>query len=68
MAYITTNVAPGINLAQRLRTLRENYKAARARRAAIARAYSELNALSERELLEFGLHRSDLMDLARQSV
>lgn len=53
------------DLTARLRGLVAAFKNARARREAFNTAFAELQMLSERELVEFGLHRSDLVDLAR---
>jgi hypothetical protein len=61
---ITPQYTP-FDLAARLQGLVEAFRKARARRAAFNTAYGELQMLSDRELVEFGLHRSDLIDLAR---
>jgi len=45
-------------------TLREN----RVRQARVDRAYNELQGLSDRELVEYGLYRSDFADMARRTV
>jgi len=61
---IQTPYAP-FDLTARLRGMVAAFRNARARRAAFNTAYADLQMLSDRELIEFGLHRSDLVDLAR---
>ncbi len=53
------------NLNARVREFFETYKTNRARRLALERTYRELGHMSDRELMEFGLHRSDLGEMAR---
>jgi len=53
------------NLNARVREFFETYRTNRARRLALESAYRELGHMSDRELLEFGLHRSDLLEMAR---
>ena len=53
------------DLNARFRGLITALKNARARRAVFNAAYADLQMLSDRELVEYGLHRSDLVDLAR---
>lgn len=52
----------------RIRQLVDDLRARRAQRLAFNQAYGELQLLSKRELDEFGLHRSDLYEMARASV
>lgn len=49
----------------RIRRLVEGFRARRAQRLAFNQAYAELQLLSDRELMEYGLHRSDLCEMAR---
>ena len=65
MTHVLTNPVIEITLVARIQQLVENFRAKRAQRLAFNRAYSELQLLSDRELMEFGLHRSDLCELAR---
>jgi hypothetical protein len=53
------------DLTSRFRAMIADFRAARARRAAFNTAYAELQQLSSQELMEFGLHRSDLVEMAR---
>ncbi|MEX0364760.1 DUF1127 domain-containing protein [Ruegeria sp. HKCCD8929] len=46
----------------------ETIRATRARYAAFSRAYAELNQMGDDELAEYGLHRSDLVDMAWRQV
>jgi len=64
---LTTNFTE-FNLLARIRRLVEGFRARRAQRLAVNQAYSELQFLSDRELMEFGLHRSDLYEMARVAV
>lgn len=52
----------------RIRRLVEGFRARHAQRLAVNQAYSELQMLSNRELMEYGLHRSDLFEMARVAV
>jgi hypothetical protein len=65
MTHTLTSQNQAFNLFSRFRAMIENFKTERARRAAFNTAYAELQQLSRQELLEFGLHRSDLVELAR---
>jgi uncharacterized protein YjiS (DUF1127 family) len=58
----------GSTSVSRIRKLLKDLRARRAQRLAFNRAYGELQLLSKRELDEFGLHRSDLFEMARASV
>ena len=49
----------------RLRAAIDTYKANRAYRAAYDVAYTKLHRISDAELTEFGLYRSDLSEIAR---
>lgn len=52
----------------RIRRLVEEFHTRRAQRLAFNQAYGELQLLSDRELMEYGLHRSDLCEMAWVSV
>ncbi len=65
MAYATTTHSFSFDPIARLRGIVHSFQTARARRAAFNAAYAELQQLSSQELMEFGLHRSDLVELAR---
>ena len=62
-----TNVL-SFDLGTRLRGAMADLRAARAHQTAFNRAYAELQSLTEDELIEFGMHRSDLAEIARQHV
>ena len=65
-----TRIAPiySVTLTALFREILASFRAGRARRAAFNQAYAELQSMSDRELREFGLHRSDIADLARRQV
>ncbi len=58
----------GFNLTALVESWIKNIRSARARRVAFNRTYGELQKMTDRELVEFGLYRSDLVDLARHHV
>lgn len=65
MTHAITTHGSSFDLIARFRAMVRAFHAARARRAAFTTAYAELQQLSSRELMEFGLHRSDLVEMAR---
>lgn len=68
MTYAISAPSAGFNFTGRLVELKEQFLAAHARRADVRKAYAELQTLSDRELQEFGLHRSGLYSMALYSV
>jgi hypothetical protein len=68
MEYVINQTNFSFSPVSRFWDMVENFKTARARRLAFEQAYAELQLLSDRELMEFGLHRSDLCDLAWVAV
>lgn len=68
MAHAIANTQSGLNLAARIRGLFENIKAGRAQRREYNRTVRELSALTDRELLDLGLSRYDIHDIARRHV
>ncbi|ATG48795.1 DUF1127 domain-containing protein [Celeribacter ethanolicus] len=51
-----------------LRNMVARLREAHARQRAYADTYNQLNALSDHELHDIGLGRSDIMDIARQTA
>ncbi|TLP61565.1 DUF1127 domain-containing protein [Parasedimentitalea maritima] len=68
MEYAIPSQSATMNLSGRFQAILANVRAARVRKAAFNRAYAELQSLTEDELIEFGMHRSDLAEIARQQV
>ena len=68
MAYALSTQLPGLSLTARIGGLVQRFKEANARRVAYQKAYSELQGLSNRELMEFGMHRGDLEEIARREA
>ena len=53
---------------RRIADLKRRYAAARHRRAIFLRTYSELQALSDRDLADLGFARSEIGSLARDAA
>jgi uncharacterized protein YjiS (DUF1127 family) len=64
MAYLNTTFAPAASLTATLSELATRYKKYRLYRETL----SGLNALSDRELSDLGLHRSELRRVAKTSA
>lgn len=56
------------NPVKRVQEIIQSFKTARARRALFNKSYAKLQDMSESELQEFGLHRTDLPQLARDAI
>lgn len=68
MAYVnTTRVAHG-GFADRIQGMVETFRTALARRAIYRQTLRELNALTQRELADLGIHRSMITRLAREAA
>lgn len=65
MTQTLTTHSFSFDLIARFRGVIKTIQTSRARRAAFNAAYTELQQLSSQELMEFGLHRSDLVEMAR---
>ena len=63
MAYITDVLNPG--LGDRLRAAMQQFREARARRALYRQTVNELAVLSDRDLADLGIARTEIHDLAR---
>ncbi len=68
MTNAITKSFSGFSLTAFVESQIENIRSARARRAAFNRTYAKLQEMTDRELVEFGLYRSDFADLARDHV
>ncbi|PTQ76039.1 DUF1127 domain-containing protein [Celeribacter persicus] len=67
MAHFTdTTRASGFGYS--LRTMFARLREAHVRQRAFTETYNQLNALSDHELHDIGLGRSDIMDIARQTA
>ncbi|MEH7828044.1 DUF1127 domain-containing protein [Gemmobacter denitrificans] len=64
MAYVSSQRATGF----RLSTLVETVKTAITRRMTYAKTVAELDALSDRELADMGMHRSQIAQIAHQAA
>ena len=68
MAHTLRASGNGVQLADRIRSVVADLDGALARRALYRRTVSELQSLSDRELADFGIARSGIRGLARESV
>ncbi|MBW6418735.1 DUF1127 domain-containing protein [Celeribacter sp. PS-C1] len=64
----TARIAAGVGLIDTVRDIIEGMRSSIARQRAFAKTYNELNALSDHELADIGLGRSDIMDIARSTA
>ena len=65
MAFAFTHAPHGFSLRAVFRNALDSIRQAAARRAAFNALYDELNAMSDRELADIGLARSEIGDVAR---
>ncbi|MGR3615921.1 MAG: DUF1127 domain-containing protein [Paracoccaceae bacterium] len=68
MAFAATSRPVAFSVVAWFQNAVAELNSARARHASFNAAYNELNEMSEAELHEFGLNRSDLVDLAWRQV
>jgi len=68
MAFITDTRISGITLAERFATFRANLADAAAKRKVYNTTVTELSALSDRDLADLGVFRSDIQTIARQAA
>ncbi|ETX13061.1 hypothetical protein OCH239_13695 [Roseivivax halodurans JCM 10272] len=65
---MTTHTASADTLGARFETLTANWRTALERRRVYKQTLNELSALSNRELADLGLHRSQLRGIAWQAA
>ncbi len=68
MAFALSNVSLGDRLRHRLAALQQLLEARAARRRVCHRTFDELNALSDRDLADLGLHRTEIQHVAREAA
>lgn len=68
MAYVTTHQSAPAAFFDRLSAAISSFRQARQDQRMFRKTVSELRALSDRELNDLGLSRSNLLEVARQSV
>ena len=68
MAYLNTTRTGSLTLADRIGGLLKSVKLAAERRAVFTRTVRELDALSDRDLTDLGIHRSMIRELAREAA
>lgn len=68
MAHVINTGSFGHTLTARAGKLIEGLKAARSLRGEYNRTVSELNSLSDRELLDLGISRYDIREIAHRHV
>lgn len=67
MAFLTAN-APAAGLVERAAPILERLRAARRVRAVYWQTHEELSRLSDRDLADLGLHRTQIGAVARQAA
>lgn len=68
MAYVNSTRSLNISFADRLSTLAKSVRLALHRRRLFNQTVRELNALSERELADLGLHASMIREIATEAA
>lgn len=68
MAYANETLTVGGSLAQRLRELRATFADRRARYSLYRNTLRELEGLSDRDLTDLGLSRSNIRDVAHSAA
>lgn len=67
MAFITENRTATVSLADRFAAFAANVSEAYAQRKLYSTTFHELNALSNRELADLGIHRSMIKSIALEA-
>ena len=68
MAFVNSTRAQNIGFADRLGTIAKSVKLALHRRRLFNQTVRELNALTDRELADLGIHGSMIKDIAKQAA
>jgi uncharacterized protein YjiS (DUF1127 family) len=68
MAYVNATRAGSAGIADRVSTIVKSVKGALVRRRKYAQTYRELDALTERELSDLGIHRSMISQIAHEAA
>ncbi|MFY0681737.1 MAG: DUF1127 domain-containing protein [Thalassovita sp.] len=68
MAYAANSQVIGLNIAARINSAVETFKAARQRQATYAQTVRELESLSNRDLADLGFARSEIKAIAHKTV
>ncbi len=68
MAYLATRHAPSLSFAARLGEMKSHLTAAIKARRVYQRTFAELNGLSDRELADLGIARSNLRNIALEAA
>ncbi len=67
MAYVNSR-SVSLSISDRITALVKQFKDAMARRQLYTQTLFELNSLSDRDLTDLGVHRSDITALAREAA
>ena len=68
MAFVNTTRAAQPAFGERFATVLETLRAAMARRAIYRQTVSELRALSDKDLGDLGIHRSEIRRMAQEAA
>jgi uncharacterized protein YjiS (DUF1127 family) len=68
MAYVNSSRSLSVSVSDRLGNIAKSVKLALHRRRLFNQTVRELNALSDRELADLGIHGSMIKDIAKQAA
>ncbi len=68
MAHVSIQSTHGIGLVERTGAFLQRLRKAWDEHSMAIRTYNELNALSDRELADLGLHRSNIRQVAQDAI
>jgi|AntAceMinimDraft_12_1070368.scaffolds.fasta_scaffold131399_2 uncharacterized protein YjiS (DUF1127 family) len=69
MSYTTaTTATPSFDVTAKLRSMAEGYRAHRADMRAARQTFNELSAMTDRDLADIGIARSEIRHIASQTV
>ena len=68
MAYITSSAASSLGLGQRVAAFFERARQARKAREIYRKTHDELSVLSDRDLADLGIARSNIASVAREAA
>jgi uncharacterized protein YjiS (DUF1127 family) len=68
MAYVNTSRAASGAIADRLSAIVKSVQTAYARRRTYVTTFRELNGLTDRELIDLGIHRANIAQIAAEAA
>ena len=67
MSYTTTTSAPSFDVAAKMHSLIEGFRANRAYKRAVRQTFDELSAMNDRDLADIGIARGEIRNIAAQA-